>query len=95
VLLVLRNTTTRAVFTVTLAADPRRWQAGTSAVVAENVAVPTSLPVGTYELLLGLPDAAPALSTNPDYAIRMATNGVWEPATGLNKLLRTITVTAS
>jgi len=95
VLLVLRNTTTRAVFTVTLAADPRRWQAGTLAVVAENVAVPASLPVGTYELLLGLPDAAPALSTNPDYAIRMATNGVWEPATGLNKLLRTITVTAS
>ena len=61
--------------------------------VVENVLIPASLPAGTYELLLSLPDAASSLMTKPHYAIQMATNNVWEPATGLNKLLKVVNVT--
>ena len=46
-----------------------------------------SLPTGTYELLLHLPDAAPTLTARPEYAIRLAnTNVVWDAATGMNGL---------
>jgi hypothetical protein len=95
VYLVLRKTAPKATFKAKLiTADPRRWQAGPTAhQVAENVLIPANLPAGTYELLLSLPDPANSLTTNPDYAIRMATNNVWEPATGLNKLLKGINVT--
>jgi Domain of unknown function (DUF4832) len=95
VYLVLRKTAPKAAFKAKLTtADPRRWQAGpTVHQVAENVLVPASLPAGAYELLLSLPDAANSLTPNPHYAIRMATNNVWEPSTGFNKLLKAINVT--
>ena len=95
VYLVLRKTAPKASFKAKLiTADPRRWQAGpTVHQIAENVLIPASLPAGTYELLLRLPDAASSLTTKPHYAIRMATNNVWEPATGLNKLLKVVNVT--
>jgi hypothetical protein len=75
VYLLLRKTAPKATFKAKLiTADPRRWQAGpTVHQVAENVLIPASLPAGTYELLLSLPDAANSLTTKPDYAIRMAT----------------------
>ncbi len=92
VFLVMRNTSSHAVVRVRLAADPRSWGPGTWP-ITQNIATPANLPAGQYELLLSLPDAAAPLRANPDYAIRMATEDVWEPATGFNKLLRTITVT--
>jgi hypothetical protein len=94
VFVVLRNMATGTVSKVRLSTDPRRWQAGTSVLVAQNIGIPDFFQAGEYELLLSLPDPAPSLAGNPDYAIRMATNNVWEPTTGFNKLLRRITVTA-
>lgn len=52
--------------------------------------LPSSLPTGTYALLLDLPD--PQLSSRPEYSIRLANENVWEAATGLNSLLHTVTV---
>jgi hypothetical protein len=93
VFLVMRNAATGAVFTLKLNSDPRRWQAGTSVQVSQNIGIPGTFVPGSYELLLlSLPDAAPVLSAEPSYAIRMATNNVWESTTGFNRLLRTITV---
>jgi hypothetical protein len=94
VFLVLRNIATGTVSKLRLDTDPRRWQAGTSVLIAQNVGIPASFHAGAYELLLSLPDVAPSLAARPDYAIRMATNDVWEPTTGFNKLLRMITVTS-
>jgi len=36
--------------------------------------------------LLGLPDAAASLAARPEYAIALANDKLWEPATGLNSL---------
>ena len=94
VFIVLRNMATGTVSKLRLDTDPRRWQAGTSVLIAQNIGIPANFHAGAYELLLSLPDLAPSLAARPDYAIRMATNDVWEPTTGFNKLLRMITVTS-
>ncbi|MEV6266899.1 DUF4832 domain-containing protein [Kribbella sp. NPDC051936] len=74
-------------YKVDVPADPRRWGAGTTTSLSWKVAAP---PVpGTYKLLLNLPD--PRLSTRPDYSIRLANNGTWQPGTGYNDLGQTVT----
>ncbi|MDR7277055.1 hypothetical protein J2S41_003833 [Catenuloplanes atrovinosus] len=88
--LILRSTTTGTVTRLPLTADPRRWAAGTTTTVTETLTVPDTLTAGSYDLLLHLPD--PQLPTRPEYAIRTANAGIWEPATGYNNLGTTTTV---
>jgi hypothetical protein len=77
-----------------LAADPRRWLPnGVVSTINEQVVVPATVPTGTYQLYLYLPDAYSSLSANPAYAIRFANTNVWEASTGMNKLNATVTVT--
>jgi hypothetical protein len=90
--LVLRNTSSGAVYRVPLSVDPRRWLAGTTTSIGPSVTIPTSVPAGTYALLLNLPDPASSLSTRPEYAIQLANQNVWEASTGFNNLQRTVTV---
>jgi hypothetical protein len=74
-------------FKVDVPADPRRWAAGTATNLEWKVAAP---PVpGKYKLLLNLPD--PLLSSRPEYSIRLANAGTWQPSTGYNDLNQTIT----
>lgn len=88
--LVLRNTSTGTNYKLPLTSDPRRWTAGTSTTVQQTLTVPANLPAGSYTLLLNLPD--PLLSTRPEYSIRLANQGTWDAATGMNSLLHTLTV---
>jgi hypothetical protein len=90
VALVLRNTATSAVYRFPLNANPRLWLAGGTATIDQSVTLPSSMPAGTYALLLDLPD--PQLSSRPEYSIRLANENVWEAATGFNSLLHTVTV---
>jgi lysophospholipase L1-like esterase len=93
--LVLRDTTSGALYKFKLLADPRTWLPAVSTVVSENVVL-TGVPAGSYALLLDLADPAPALSNRPEYAIRLANaGGLWEAATGFNALKHTLVVTAS
>jgi hypothetical protein len=64
--------------------DPRRWPSLEASVVAEDLRLPDDLPAGTYRLSLWLPDPAPRLRNRPEYAIRLANQGVWDARTGLN-----------
>ncbi|TDU88082.1 uncharacterized protein DUF4874 [Kribbella voronezhensis] len=88
--LVLRNTSTGAVQRLALNTDPRRWTAGSTTTISQTLTIPAGLPTGSYALLLNLPD--PQLSSRPEYSVRFANQSTWEPATGMNSLLRTITV---
>jgi hypothetical protein len=88
--LVLRNTSTGTTYRLAMSSDPRRWTAGTSTTVSQTLTVPANVPVGSYTLLLNLPD--PLLSTRPEYSIRLANQGTWDAATGMNSLLHTLTV---
>jgi hypothetical protein len=95
VVLVLRNTANKAlVAKFNVRTDPRRWTAGAATLIQSSVTIPTTMTVGTYEVLLSLPDGSSALADKPAYSIRMANGGnVWQPATGYNSLLKTVKVT--
>lgn len=91
--LLLRNQTTGDVYAAPLPEDPRFWFGGETAVLNHNICLPNTMPSGSYDLLLNLPDRAPALATRPEYAILLANSGgVQEIATGYNKLLHTLVV---
>jgi hypothetical protein len=92
--LLLRHTTSGVIYEVTLPEDPRFWLAddGTTHSLTHTICTPTDMPFGDYELLLNLPDPKLLLYLRPEYAIRLANEGVWEENTGYNKLLHTISV---
>jgi Domain of unknown function (DUF4832)/Domain of unknown function (DUF4874) len=71
--------------------DPRFWlpQVGTISVDI-RAKIPPTAPLGTYELLLNLPDPMPKLTNRPEYSIRLANEQTWEAKTGFNSLRRTI-----
>jgi hypothetical protein len=87
VALILRNTTTGTYYWFTLNADPRTWTGTTT--LTQTVTLPADMPAGSYALLLTLPD--PQLPS-PAYAVHFANENVWEPSTGWNNLLHTVTV---
>jgi hypothetical protein len=70
--------------------DVRSLAAGSRRTVSFSVPVPTTR--GTWSLSLALPDAAPTLAGQPAYAVQLANQGLWDPATGWNSLSRSLVV---
>lgn len=92
--LVLRQTGTGTLYRFALDTDPRLWTPGASTTVSQNVTL-SGVPVGTYSLLLNLPDSMAQLASRAEYSIRLANSGLWEEATGFNALNHTLAVTAA
>ena len=91
--LVLRETGTGDIHIIHLTKeDPRFWLAGTTRTIYYTLTA--NVAPGSYELLLHLPDAEATLSARPEYAIRLANDGVLEETTGYNNLKHTLTVTS-
>ncbi|HEY5392065.1 MAG TPA: DUF4832 domain-containing protein [Hanamia sp.] len=89
--LILRNSTTSQVVVLTLNTDVRKWYSGEIA-INDSVTLPASLPAGTYDLLLNMPDKYSSIAQRPEYSIRCANSNVWEVSTGYNKLNCSIVV---
>ena len=66
--------------------DPREWKGNHEYVYEETLKLPALTPGATYKLALELPDAASTLSGKPEFSVRLANEGVWDDATGLNIL---------
>jgi hypothetical protein len=66
--------------------DPRDWLPGTTAEVAVRLELPANIPEGDYRIAIWLPDAAAALRSRPEYAVRLANQEVWRAADGTNVL---------
>ena len=69
--------------------------AGDTAQIEIMAGIPVDITPGSYEILLHLSDPVPVLHSRPEYAIRLANNGVWEDSTGYNSLLHTMEVSLS
>ncbi len=96
--LLLRSTSSGAVYAATSIADPRLWlpSSSTTHTLTIDACTSASLPPGTYERLLNLPDPARALRTRADYSVAMANDGsVREATTGYNRLWSNLTVSPS
>jgi hypothetical protein len=66
--------------------DPRKWKPGATALVNATIALPAAMAEGTYNVFVFLPDAEASLHDRPEYAVRLANQGVWEEKTGYNDL---------
>lgn len=89
--LVLRHTGSGAEYTVDTDGDPRRWFSGDTN-WETSVSLPANMQKGKYKLFLFLPDKYESIASNPDYAIRLANENVWEAAKGYNNLNAEIAV---
>lgn len=87
--LILRNG--QQVFSIPVDTDIRKWFTGKIKLQAV-IQLPAGLPEGTYELMLFMPDKYPSISKRPEYAIRLANEGVWEEHTGYNKLRASVKI---
>ena len=89
--LILRNSTTSEIVVLSIITDVRKWYSGEIA-INDSITLPTSMPAGTYNLLLNIPDKYASIAQRPEYSIRCANSDVWEPSTGYNKLNCSIVV---
>lgn len=92
--LLLRHNRSGTVYSARLRVDPRWWQAGDTVEVSAAVGIP-AMKAGTYSLLLNLPDPDSLLHVRPEYSIRCANKDVWEPATGYNNLLDSVSISGA
>jgi hypothetical protein len=92
----LQNTKSGAITRVAFVPpiDARLWLPGRdeTKVLPIDVTLPPSLAPGTYDVMLNLPDPEPTLNTRPEFSIRLANTNTWQPATGYNSLLTSVTV---
>lgn len=78
---------------IKLNADASTWAAGATTTVSSDLAIPSSLAKGTYQVALWLPDASSTLRNRVDYDVQFANVGTWNASTGTNVLTgATITV---
>jgi hypothetical protein len=82
-------------WTATLDVDPRTFAAGKTSTISVRLRLPATAKVGKATLSLAMPDASPAIEARPEYAVRLASKGVWNPTTGLNLLATDITIDPS
>ena len=83
-------------YAVQLASDPRRWLPnGELTTINEQITIPATVPSGTYDLYLYMPDAYASLANDTRYAIRFANTGVWDASTGMNNLGASVTVSGT
>lgn len=89
---ILRDSLGQEEWVAPVPADPRFWLPGDSVyTVSNSFCIPTTMPNGTYELLLNLNDPVASLSEDPRYSIRLAnlfadSSDIWDSINGYNKL---------
>ncbi len=79
-----------AAVSVPVAVDVRGLTAGATRTFRVDVTVPAV--TGPQSLSLALPDDSASLAGNPAYSVRLANQGLWDPATGRNDLRHTVTI---
>ena len=89
--LILRSTANGTVYKKKLSFDVRKVVPRVTFNLKESVSL-IEIPAGSYELLLKIEDSSSKLSERPEYAIRLANTGLWEAATGFNKLSQTVII---
>ena len=73
--------------------DPRFWLPGDTITVNVNCGIPSNMTEDDYDAFIFLADPEKRLHDNPDYAIRLANENLWEDSTGYNFLSHQISIT--
>jgi hypothetical protein len=88
VYLVFKNTSDNVSFFFKLNTDIRKWHAGTTISLVNDLNT-FALLNGTYDLYLNIPDKT---LTNTIYSIQFANTGIYDGVTGYNKLNQKVTI---
>lgn len=72
--------------------DPRKWLPGGPYEISVRLRVPATAVAGNARLELWLPDASTAIALRPEYAVRIASKGVWDPMRGSNVLAESLPI---
>jgi hypothetical protein len=91
--IILRNIVSNQKYRLVTEVDPRFWMAGDSLFVSIIGGIPENMIEGDYTAFLFLADPEYRLHDNPDYAIRLANNNLWEDSTGYNSLNHQLKIT--
>lgn len=83
--LVLCDASGKVLQTWPLNSDPRYWMPAEETVISQTITLPDGIS-GALTLYLNLPDPCETLHNNPLFSIRLANEGVWDEASGYNKL---------
>jgi hypothetical protein len=75
--------------------DLRLWLPGQVIYIDESIAIPSHLAAGIYMLYMWLPDGYENLRSIPEYAIRLANEGIWQLETGFNLLTDNLEISPS
>lgn len=90
---VLRNNVNNQKYRLVTGVDPRYWMAGDTIFVSVTGGIPANMIEAAYSTYLFLADPEYRLHDNPNYAIRLANNNLWEDSTGYNSLNHQLIIT--
>lgn len=93
--IILRHGETGERYRLPIKEDPKFWMPNQTKEINIVGGIPTDITPGKYQVLLNLPDPTPNLDDRPEYSIRIANQNVWEPGSGYNSLLSSLTVDSS
>ena len=93
--IILRNILTNQRYRLITEIDPRFWTAGDTSYVSITAGIPANMLEGDYTSYIFLADPEYRLHDNPDYAIRLANDNLWEDSTGYNSLNHQIKITVN
>ncbi|MDH3269376.1 MAG: DUF4832 domain-containing protein, partial [Ignavibacteria bacterium] len=91
--IILRNALSNQKYRLVTETDPRFWMAGDTIYVSITGGIPADMEEGNYTAFLFLADPVYRLHDNPDYAIKLANNNLWEDSTGYNSLNHQLKIT--
>lgn len=80
---------------IRLPEQPQLWLPKQNIIIDRSIELPENISEGTYQVYLNLPDPEPDLFDRPEYSIRMANVGTWNPGTGYNDLKTNLVVSSS
>lgn len=89
--LVLVSTSSSAVYKLDLDSDIRQAKPGEDFVIDQTIDL-SDVPEGTYALHLKIADQFESIADRPEYHVRLANDGAWDAATGLNDLQQEVEV---
>ncbi len=91
--IILRNTISLQRYRLVTDVDPRFWTAGDTVYVNITAGIPAGMEEGNYSAFIFLADPENRLHDNPDFAIRLANQDLWEDSTGYNFLNHIVKIT--
>ena len=68
------------------------WQPNTVTTISQSCGLSSTMSSGTYALALWLPDQALSIRDDPQYAVRVANQGLWDATRGYNVITDHVTI---